>query len=214
MLFVSRQKRIEARIEEYRGTLLECVQECMRAIAEHCRKPDHERVKENFAEVHRLESRADDIRRDIEVMMYSKALFPESRGDVLGLLEAMDKVPNHAESGVRGVYEQHLVVPEPFQSQLINLLDVCERCVTAMVESVRKLFADYANAVASVGEIDRLESEADHAESALKEAIFASDLDGLRKILLRDLVSHMSGICDRVETVGDRIRIMVAKRGI
>jgi uncharacterized protein Yka (UPF0111/DUF47 family) len=36
----------------------------------------------------------------------------------------------------------------------------------------------------------------------------------LQKILLRDLTQHLSAIADRAETVGDRIRIMVAKRSV
>ena len=59
---------------------------------------------------------------------------------------------------------------------------------------------------------DELESEADHIESELKERIFASDLEGLDKILLRDLVGRFANICDRAEDVADRVRIIVAKR--
>ncbi|MEK0368345.1 MAG: DUF47 family protein, partial [Nitrosopumilus sp.] len=37
-------------------------------------------------------------RREIEISLYEKALIPESRGDILGLLEAVDRIPNKAES--------------------------------------------------------------------------------------------------------------------
>ena len=46
------------------------------------------------------------MRREIEVMMYSKALFPESRGDILTLLETIDRVPNQAEAVVRMLLNQ------------------------------------------------------------------------------------------------------------
>ena len=44
--------------------------------------------------------------------MYSKALFPESRGDILGLLEAMDKVPNQAEKALLVMLTQYIVLEE------------------------------------------------------------------------------------------------------
>ena len=39
-----------------------------------------------------LESEVDHIRKDIEHNLYTDMLIPESRGDVLGLLEALDDV--------------------------------------------------------------------------------------------------------------------------
>jgi len=45
--------------------------------------------EESVQLVHKAESRADDIRREIELDLYQKALIPESRGDVLGLLETI-----------------------------------------------------------------------------------------------------------------------------
>ena len=42
---------------------------------------------------HKSESKADDIREEINLLMYSKALIPESREDVMRLLETIDEIP-------------------------------------------------------------------------------------------------------------------------
>lgn len=214
MLFTSKQKDIQNRIALYCRTVLDCLDAFKRSVTQYCDDLDSEAIKENFVEVHQAESRADDLRRDIEVVMYSKALFPESRGDILGLLETMDKVPNQAEACVQMIYEQRVVIPEAFAEEVRQLVGICFRCVETMLDSAQKLFTDYTSATVALGKIDELESEADHLESGLKRHIFSSDLDALGKILLRDLVKHVSAICDRAENVGDRIRIIVAKRGI
>jgi len=214
MFFASKQKGIESEIARYCDTVLDCVRMFKRAIEQHCENPDRGLVKKHYDTVHKAESLADDIRREIEVMMYTKALFPESRGDILGLLETMDKVPNHAESAVRVIYEEHLTVPQFLVPGITRLLDVSERCVEAMLDAVDKLFKDYTSATVAVGKVDELETEADRIESELKERVFASDMEGLDKILLRDLIGRFSGICDRAENVGDRVRIMVAKRAV
>ena len=44
-------------------------------------------------QTHKFESKADDIREEIKALMYGKALIPESRGDIMGLLESIDKIP-------------------------------------------------------------------------------------------------------------------------
>ena len=214
MFFASKQKKIQARISLYCKTVSDCVDVFKRSILQYCKDSDRDAVRESFHEVHKAESLADDIRREIEVMMYSKALFPESRGDILGLLETMDKVPNQAEACVQMIHEQRITIPEAFASRMQELTEVCSRCVQAMLDSVNKLFTDYTSATVAVGKIDELETEADHIESALKEGLFSSEMDGTDKILLRDLVKQVAGICDRAENVGDRIRIIVAKRGI
>ncbi|MCJ7775597.1 MAG: DUF47 family protein, partial [Desulfobulbaceae bacterium] len=44
-------------------------------------------------QTHKFESKADDIREEIKALMYGKALIPESRGDIMGLLESIDEIP-------------------------------------------------------------------------------------------------------------------------
>ena len=51
-----------------------------------------------FDKTRRAESSCDDYRREIELWLYERAHVPEPRGDILGLLEAIDKIPNKAES--------------------------------------------------------------------------------------------------------------------
>ena len=83
-----------------------------------------------------------------------------------------------------------------------------------MLEGVSQLFNNFIDASITVGQIDKLESEADRIESDLTNRIFSSDMPDLQKILLRDLVDKIGGVADRSESVGDRIRIMVAKRSV
>ena len=146
--------------------------------------------------------------------MYSKAVFPESRGDILGLVEAIDRVPNQAESAVRMVITQYIELPKELCDGLLALVNVCASCVHAMIDGVDQLFENYIEASSTAGKIDELESEADHLEENLITWVFTHDLPDLQKLLLRDLISSISSVADRAENVGDRIRIMVAKRSI
>lgn len=214
MLFENKQKKVEAQISQYCESVINCLDEFQNAFKEYCQSNDRSELASNYTKVHKSESQADDIRREIEVIMYTKALFPESRGDILGLLETMDKVPNEAESAVRMILNQYIDIPDAIKPGILQLVDICHRCVLAMVESVNKLFSEFTNATVAIGKIDELESEADFIESNLIEQLFSSDVEGWKKLLLRDLVKRIAGVSDRAENVGDRVRIIVAKRRI
>lgn len=214
MFFVSRQKKIESQLAQYREKVADCVAGFHNAIESYCETGDRHELLENYLSVHGIESQADDIRREIEVMMYSKSVFPESRGDILGLLEAIDKVPNKAEEVLYIVRTHHMTVPAELAPRVLQLADVCHRCVDSMLEAAAKLFTDFTNATAATGKVDKLESEADRVEFDLYERIFSSDIDPFDKLLLRDLTKDIASISDRAENVGDRIRIIVSKRNI
>lgn len=210
--FQSRQKQVEHRIHAYCDHVLACSARFQQAMIAQMNQADRQRLAADYLEVHRFENLADDTRREIEVLMYSQALFPESRGDVLGLIETVDRVANHAESAVRMVLNEHIDWPALWTPQMLQLIDTCHRCVSLMIDAVRRLFHNITHAAVGIGRIDELERQADHLEASLIEDVFSSDLDGWRKLHLRDYVHHVSGICDRAQVVGDRIRVIVAKR--
>ena len=214
MFFVSKQKKIESQLAQYRQAVSHCLDAFNSAVKQYCQSSDRGALQKAFDEVHHIESQADEIRREIEIMMYSKSLFPESRGDILGLLETMDKVPNQTESALRTAVTQHIAIPENFVPKVLRITQLCRQCVSAMLDSAEKLFTNLTNATVLVGKIDELESEVDHIEADLIEHIFASQMDGFDKILLRDLVKSIAQISDRAENVGDRIRIIAAKRRV
>jgi len=213
-MFASKQKEIQQQVSEYCASVITCMDSFQNAVKQYCGNMDRVAAKAAFMEVHKAESKADDIRREIEVMMYSKSLFPESRGDIMGLLETMDKVPNQAEAAVLMIWNQHVEIPEKYCPEILELVDVCCRSVYAMVEAAKTLFSNFTNAAVAVGKIDELESEADKMEAVLIEKVFSEEVKDISSIIFRDFVTSVAHISDRAENVGDRIRIIVAKRTI
>jgi predicted phosphate transport protein (TIGR00153 family) len=214
MLFLKKQKKVQEFIVHYNEQVLICMSEFEKAVTAYIEDPDRDALHEGYKRVHQAEGKADDIRRDIEVLMYSKALFPESRGDILGLIETMDRVPNQTESVVRMIHNQHIPLPKAFAPAILSMIEASCRCIKELINAVNSLFDNFMNATVYVGKIDELESEVDHIEEDLIDQIFSSREDGFVKILLRDMVRRIANITDRAENVGDRIRIIVAKRSI
>ncbi|MBN2211204.1 MAG: DUF47 domain-containing protein [Sedimentisphaerales bacterium] len=214
MFFISRQKKIESAIHLYCEKVALCLDRAVDAVGTWFGSNDRRELHQRMNKVHQAESQADNIRRDIEVMLYSKSIFPESRGDILGLLEALDKVPNQTETVVRMLYIQHIHIPEAYRPGIIELLEVARRCTTALIDATGKLFSNFPAVGAAVGKVDQLESDADVLENTLIESVFASEMDGFDKIMLRDVIHRLAHICDRAETAADRISIIIAKRKI
>lgn len=214
MIFISKQRKIESSLGQYREKVSTCLEIFEKSILQYIENPDKSILEKNCVDIHKAESLADDIRREIEVLMYSKALFPESRGDILALLESMDRVPNQAESTVHMISNQQISIPKEYHAQIIEMINLCVRCVNAMLDASEKLFSDFTTASIMIGKIDELESEADHLEEAIIRQIFSSKMDGFDKIMLRDTIKQLAAVTDRAENVGDRIRIIVAKRRV
>lgn len=213
-LFKSQQKEIQQRIDDYTRQIRQCVTLAGECFREYLAGGDRQQLGRHVQEIHHAESLADDIRRDVEVLMYARSVFPESRGDLLELLEAMDRVPNHTEATLRLLYHQHIAVPAEYHEELGKLFDVSARAVEKLLEAVHELFRNYQSAGHLVGAVDELESEADHLESRLLDRLFGSDRDGFEKIMLREVIEHVETISDRAEKAADVLRIIVAKRNL
>ncbi|RLB06906.1 MAG: hypothetical protein DRG50_04315 [Deltaproteobacteria bacterium] len=165
-------------------------------------------------QTHKAESKCDDIRNTIELEMYGKALIPESRGDILGLLETMDSIPNQFELILYFIQTQKLRVPDFMTSDLKELLQISVDSWDLLRQSVESLFINPEVIQTLNQKIDRKESQGDFIERRLITNIFDSDIDTAYKILLRDLVVQIGNISDHTERVSRRVMIINVKRRV
>ena len=212
MFLHSAQKDVQDGIEEYCRDVEACIAALLETLERYCQTQNRDDVRTGLPTTHAAESAADDVRGQIEVLMFSRGVFPESRGEILQLLEKMDRVPNRAEDVLRMILEQRILIPEPFAPAVMEIARTCSRAVHAMLDAAKTLFGEYARAAEHVGKIDEIESAVDRLLGALIERIFDCDMEGYQKILLRDLVARLASTSDSAEAVGEHIRVMVAKR--
>ena len=165
-----------------------------------------------ISDVHRAEARADDLRREIELQLYEKALIPESRGDVLGLIESADVIPNAIEDVVSDMHIQHLLIPEEFREQFLELVRVNVEASNVMSDAIRDFFYHRRDSLENLSHIDERESQSDRIQRELIGAIFSTGMDTGEKILLRDLVNGIGSISDGAEKCADRLILAVIKR--
>lgn len=170
-------------------------------------------ITEEYIEgVHYEEAKADDIRRDIERHLYEKALIPESRGDVLGMIETIDSIPNTFESLVSQIYLQQVTIPEEFRDQFSALVQVNVDSYNILRNGLRDFFYTTRNPLDNIHSIDEKESESDFIERTLISAIFQNDMEKADKILLKEIVVNVGNVSDLAEISADRLSLAVLKR--
>ena len=165
------------------------------------------------AKVRGEESLADDIRRDIEHELYRKALIPESRGDVLGLLETIDTIPGLFESVCDEMCLEQIEAPKKIAKDLIALTDTNIEAYD-MLSEVCIAFFYKKDIIEDIMRIDKKESESDAMERKLIERIFKLEIEKADKILLKDTVKNIGKISDASLTAADRLTLAVIKRQV
>ena len=211
-MFWKKSREIEAAVEGYLQQVEACLASFDTAMAVFFAQPPGEQFGLLVAETSRAESRADAKRREIETAMYGRALIPESRGDVLGMLESIDLLPNQAEDALQQIWLQGLTVPEQYVEQVRQLVGINCRAVALLCDAARMIFADISQVTDLADKISAVEAESDHLERRLIKAVFDGGGDKADKILLKGIIEQISAISDRAENAADRLRIVAVKR--
>jgi uncharacterized protein len=210
--FGGKKNRVYAMTEKYLDKILETVEMFKKTMEKYFDTGISREFKQMIEETHLSESMADDIRREIELEMYQKSLIPESRGDILGLIEATDSVLNKAQSVLYQIETESLNIPKELSDNFLELISDNVAAFKNVIEGFRILFHSLKDVREKVKEVDKRESSSDRMEREMIRRIFSSDCEIGQKILLKDLVIEIGNISDMSEEVTDRLNIVAAKR--
>lgn len=205
------EKRLEERLNAYLNQVMQSLGRLEETFPT-CLDGTYAKQGDLANPVHEFESAADDMRREIQIELYAGKLLPQSRADLLALIEAIDSIPNTAENIVDFFSIQRLVVDDTLHEGVRQLLAKGLESCTAMSETVQLLFNDLDLIRESAARVDRLESECDALERRLIRRIFDRDLELARKLHLRDFVFALGTLADQAENVTDRVQWMAVKR--
>ncbi len=214
MFFARKQRILESLIARYLDRVDDCLDRMRDCLDSYLDREPFQTVVAKAQATHQAESQADDTLQEAAVLLYGKALFPESRGDILQVLEGTDKVANAADSVTRRIRYERVQVPAELGDDFRELLRRACDCSRELLKAVRMLFEDYNSAVHLADRVGELESRTDELEYRIIEAVFTSGLDSGDKILLRDFAAKISDIADRAENAADAVRIVAIKRKV
>jgi predicted phosphate transport protein (TIGR00153 family) len=168
---------------------------------------------DQFARVsHREESECDRLRRQVERDLFAKSLLPESREDIMGLLEHLDLVINQAEDVLRQIVLQRIELPLPFQDAYAELGERSYEAAAVLLEQAAAALANDPRTRELGDAVKACESRVDQSEQHLVAALFASDLELARKLHYRDLVTMTAEISDLAEDAANLLTVFALKR--
>ena len=157
----------------------------------------------------------DALRRDLEETLYVQTLIPESRGDVLELLENMDALLDRFKGALWKFNIERPELIKEFNDDFRELTGIVVEAVEAIVRSSRAFFKNISSVADHLHKVPYWESQSDKIASKLQQTIFRrEDLSLSEKLQLRDFVRHIDKIADRAEDVSDKLRIYVIKRSL
>ena len=209
----SKTKELEAQIDAFLNAVSEgnlVFKDGVRYYLE--QKP--EQFDEQLEAVVTLEARADELRREVEVQLYSHSLIPEHRGDVLALLENMDDVIDKAKETLMQFSVENPAIPDELNYDYLDLVAKAVDAAEAVVLAAKAFFRDVAQTHDHLHKVYLFEKDADKISDRLKRHVFDLNFDLSRKIQLRYFANSIDQVADRAEEVADRLRIYAIKRSI
>jgi len=178
-------------------------------------KGNVESFEKKLEDITHTENQGDSLRRSLEEQLYVQTLIPESRGDVLELLENMDTLLDRFKGAMWRFEIEYPTIPPEMHNDFKELVSCVVDSVEAMVRSARAFFKDITAVADHMHKVSYWEKQSDKVSTRLQRNIFRhNELQLSHKLQLRDFVMHVDQIADQAEDVADKLSIYVIKRSL
>jgi len=178
-------------------------------------KGNMEIFSKRLKQISDTEHMGDSLRRGLEERLYRQTLIPESRGDVLELLESMDTLLDQFKGALWRFDIEYPEICSEFVDDFMELAAKVVESVESMVLSARAFFKDIDAVADHMHKVSFWEKQSDIISTRLQRAIFKrEDLRLSHRMQLRDFVRQVDEIADCAEDVADRLSIYVIKRSL
>jgi len=171
-----------------------------------------EEFETRLERIHVIESDSDALRREIEKQLYSNTLIPDSRGNVLNLIERVDELLSVYECSLWDLQIEKPQIPKEFHEKFIKLTRMVIKAADEVCLSSRAFFNSPHDVPAYNHKVMLYEKESDMISAELKTAIFSSDIDLSSKLHYREFVEKIDDIADKSEDIADRLAIYAIQR--
>ncbi len=169
-------------------------------------------VEDLTIKISNLESECDKLRRSTERKIYQETLIPEQRGDVLGMLENLDKIPGQLQGNAHRINTEKPNIHEDLHDDFNSLVQNNSTCVKLLISGSKQFFIDPKKTIEDCLLVSKHESTGDKISTKLKNAIFNNNnLDLSQKMHLRYFVEIVDEVANLAEDVADRLIISSVK---
>lgn len=168
-----------------------------------------------------LEHDADALKKEIRLHLPKSLFMPVPREDLLELLLVQDKMANRAKDVSGLVLGRRMHIPDAISAQFLEFVRRNVDAAKQARKSVRELDelfttgfrgAEVELVESLIEELDRIESETDKQQAALRASLFRieSELDPVSVIFLYRIIELTGEIADMAERVGRRLELLLS----
>jgi len=173
------------------------------------------------AEIERYEHEADDLKKEIRLNLPKSLFMPVPREDLLELLLVQDKIANRTKDVSGIVMGRKMQIPSQIAEQFLEFVDRNVDAAKQARKSVRELDelftagfrgAEVALVEGLIEELDKIETETDDMQAALRGAVFEieSSLNPVDAVFLYKVIELTGEIADMAERVGRRLELLLS----
>ncbi len=211
--FFKKTREIDSKITEFFNNISEGGLLFQRTVALYLDQGITEEFSQKLKQISAFESRNDQLRRDVEAQLYEHTLLPDSRADVLELLEGVDRIINKYESALFMYSIEKPVIPENYHTGLKELTQTVIDCAEALIASSRSFFAMNGEIENTLHKVMFFEKQADLQGTDLKRRIFDNPgLELAHKLQLKSFEAAIEDISDIAEDIADHLTVISVKR--
>lgn len=213
----AKSKGLEAQIDEFLDTVSQGGMVFEETLKHYLHHGHDDIFAQRQAQIADIESNGDKLVRSILRSLYAEMLIPESRADVLSLLQDLDALLDAFERICFSVGIERLDLsdtPEKFHQSFHELVQTAVQAVEALIIAARAFFRDLNAVRDQLHKVSFLEGEADRIALHLKRELFNSGLPLSRKLHLRHFVDQVDSIADEAEDAADWLEIYTIRRSL
>ncbi|MFT7487313.1 MAG: putative phosphate transport protein (TIGR00153 family) [Candidatus Paceibacteria bacterium] len=207
-------RAVEVAIDEFLDAVSEAGILFGKTVEEYVTHGINEDCMRHQRRVSEIERGCDDLRRGIETVLLTQMLIPESRSDVLRLINLLDGLLDRIKRELLSMTIEAPHLPKSLHDDLRRLVSAICSAIEATVLASRAFFVDQRAVRDHVHKIGLYESEADSLSIRMKTRIFADDRDLAEKMMLRDFIDSLDRLADQAEDVGDQLSVFSLRRSL
>jgi predicted phosphate transport protein (TIGR00153 family) len=163
-------------------------------------------------EVEALEKRADRVMDEVRAALARSMFPPFGRTVVYELANSIDNVLDLTEDAAQSLHLYHVTRVTPEAIRLAELaLDSARRLLLA-IGGLERMQAPQ-QMLRWCGEVDELESQADHVMRAAMSRLFREEPDARQMVKLKAVYELLESLTDSCKSVGSMIESLVLKHG-
>ena len=184
-------------------------------------KGNWEKAQVVRSEIEKLEHEADNLKKKIRLGLPKSLFMPVPREDLLELLLVQDKIANRTKDVSGIVIGRRMQIPTDIAAQFLEFVDRNIDAAKQARKSVRELDelftvgfrgAEVELVTALIEELDRIETDTDDKQAALRSAVFAIEdtLNPVDAVFMYQVIELTGEIADMAERVSRRLELLLS----